>query len=93
MDITDIYRAQSDMILEFMESKGIKKEVLNLIVIPPLRSTAWKPWSSRSRADHRAKVLALHAQGVTQSDIARMTGRTQSAISFLLKRNRAKGYI
>jgi len=91
MDITDIYRAQADTILEFMESKGIKKEVLSLIDSPPLQSTARKPWSSR--ADHRAKVFALHAKGVNQSDIARMTGRSQAAISVLLKRNRAKGNI
>ena len=91
MDITDIYRAQADTILEFMESKGIKKEVLNLIASPPLQSTARKPQTPR--ANHRAKVFALYAKGVPQTDIARITGRSQSAISVLLKRNRAKGNI
>ena len=91
MDITDIYRAQADMILEFMESKGIKKEVLNLITGPPSWSASGIP--QRAQAEHKAKVFRLHANGVKQKDIARMTGRSQAAISVLLKRNRAKGNI
>ena len=89
MHIIDIYRVQADMILEFMENKGIKKEALNLITGPP----AWTSTSipQVAQAEHRIKVFKLYKDGVKQVDIARMTGRSQSGIAMLLKRERERG--
>ena len=89
MHIIDIYRVQADMILEFMESKGIKTEALNLITGPPAWSTSGMPRVALTQ--HKTKVLKLYQGGVKQADIARMTGRSQSGVSILLKRERERG--
>ena len=89
MHIIDIYRVQADMILEFMESKGIKKEALHLITGPPTWSTSGMPRVALTQ--HKTKVLKLYQGGVKQADIARMTGRSQSGVSILLKRERERG--
>ena len=89
MHIIDIYRVQADMILEFMESKGIKKEALNLITGPPAWSTSGIPRVAQT--EHRTKVFKLYQEGVKQAEIARMTGRSQSGVSILLKRERERG--
>ena len=89
MHILDIYRVQADMILEFMESKGIKKEALDIITGPPAWTSASIP--QVAQAEHRTKVFKLYKDGVKQIDIARMTGRSQSGIAMLLKRERERG--
>ena len=91
MHIIDIYRVQADMILEFMESKGIKKEALHLITGPPTWSTSGMPRVALTQ--HKTKVLKLYQGGVKQADIARMTGRSQAGISMLLQRARNNGEI
>ena len=96
MHILDVYRVQADMVLEFMESKGIKKEALYTIVASPFWSAPRSPHISQrvygqAAAEHRAKVSKLYKDGVKQTEIARMTGRSQSGIAMLLKRERDKG--
>ena len=91
MDRYEIYRAQADMVLEFMESKGIKKDVLDIIVGPPAWSASSIP--KIAQAEHKAMVCKLYADGMKQVQIARMTGRSQSGIAMLLQRARDKGEI
>jgi DNA-binding MarR family transcriptional regulator len=87
----EMYRAQADMLLEFMENNGIKQEALDVVLGRP----AWSAASIHqiSMAQYRAKVFKLYKDGVKQSDIARMTGRSQSSIAMLLQRARQKGEI
>ena len=86
----EIYRAQADMILEFMENNGIKREALDIIVGPPAWSTSSAPYAA---AQHKAKVYKLYTDGVKQSDIARITGRSESGIAMMLQRGRQKGEV
>ena len=88
MHIHDIHRVQADMALEFMENNGIKREALDIIVGLP----GWSPSSipKLAAAQHKSLVLKLSEDGIKQSDIARMTGRSQSSIAMLLKRARQK---
>jgi hypothetical protein len=86
----EIYRAQADMILEFMETNGIKREALDIIVGLP----AWSPTSAmQAAAQHKAKVYKLYTDGLKQQDIARITGRSQSGIAMMLQRGRQKGEV
>ena len=91
MDRYEIHRAQADMVLEFMESKGIKKEALDIITGPPSWSASGIP--QVAQAEHKIMVFKLYAEGVPQRDIARMTGRTESGISQMLQRARNNGEI
>ena len=86
----EIYRVQADMILEFMETNGIKREALDIIVGPPAWSTSSAP---QAAAQHKAKVYKLYTDGVKQIDIARLTDRTPSGIAQLLQRARNNGEI
>ena len=91
MQIEDIYQAQADAVMEFMESNGIKREVLNIIVGP--RSHRGVSIPQIAAAQHRATVLKLYQDGIKQVEIARRTGRSQSGIAMLLKRERERGNV
>ena len=101
MDMNDIAQAQADSILQFMETNGIKKDVLRLLVdvkdlghfqlLSP-KSNPQNPHMVQA-TQHKAKVIRLYLEGVSQVNIARITGRTQSGISCLLQRARNKGEI
>ena len=93
MLLKDIKAIQADALKQFMKSNGIPADVLLEVVIGsnPMMGTAVRP-TNIDMASYKAQVWAWHKEGVKQSEIARRTGRTQSAISVLLTRMYAKDW-
>ena len=93
MLLKDIKAIQADALKQFIESNGIPADALLKVVVDsnPIIATTVRP-TRIDAAAYKAQVWAWHKEGVKQLEIARRTGRTQSAISVLLTRMYAKDW-
>ena len=86
MLITDVKLTQSTMLKQFIEDNHIAPDVALSVLAEgtPAMNTS-RPMSI-DFASYKAQVWAWHLAGVSQTEIARRTGRKQPGISLLLKR-------
>ena len=94
MLLKDIKAIQADALKQFMKSNGISADVLLEVVIDsnPMMRNVVRPTRLAPMVSYKAQVWAWHKEGIKQSEIGRRTGRTQGAISHLLKAMYARDY-
>ena len=92
MILKDIKATQVDTLKQFIKNNGISTDVLLEVIVAsnPVIDTV-RP-TNIAMASYKAQVWAWHKEGITQTEIAKRTGRQQSAISNLLKAMYARDY-